>query len=172
MTDDITDTLAPNSTQLDAIDLLNRPPVVVTITRVDVKSDPRADQPVAIHCAEFDRPWKPGKNMRRVLGYCWGTKSSKWVGRQAELYCDESVKFGNENPGGIRISRLSHIDGPKSVPVLLSKGRSGRWDVDPLPEPTIEERIAALGVEWKQATPERRAAIEAEVDALKAGGAQ
>lgn len=180
MNDDITDTLAPKSDQLDAIDLMGKPPRVFTITKVDVKADPTADQPVSVHLAEFPRVWRPNVSMRRVLGYCWGTKSSAWVGRQVELYCEDGVKFGNDVTGGTRISRLSHIDGPKKVPLLLSKGRSGSWKVDPLPDaaptspPTAEDpnaaRIAELREEWKTADDARQAEIQVEVEALREAG--
>ena len=168
MNDDITATLAPKSDQLDAIDLMGKPPQVFTVTKVDVKADPNAEQPVSIHLAEFPRVWRPNVSMRRVLGYCWSTKSSTWVGRQVELYCEDGVKFGNDVTGGTRISRLSHIDGPKKVPLLLSKGRSGSWKVDPLPQQTPEQQTASLRAEWKTADPERRKVIEAEVAKLSA----
>jgi hypothetical protein len=114
---DISDTLAPKSDQLDNIDLRGTEPRIFTVTQVDVK--PGAEQPVTVHLAEFPRPWKPGKNMRRVLAHCWGRESDNWVGKRVELFSDERVKFGNETPGGTRISRLSDIDGPKSAPVML-----------------------------------------------------
>lgn len=128
---DISDTLAPNSDQLDAVDLLGGPPRVFTITKVDVKSG--ADQPVSVHLAEFPRVWRPGKSMRRVLANCWGNESDKWVGQRVELYCDETVTFGKVAVGGTRISRLSGIDKPKSTPLIVSQGKGGSWRVDPLP---------------------------------------
>lgn len=129
---DITDTLAPNSDQLDNIDLRGGPPRIFTVTKVDVR--PTSEQPVSVHLAEFPRPWKPGKNMRRVLAHCWGRESDNWIGKRVELFADERVKFGNETPGGTRISRLSHIDGPQKAPVLLSQGRPGFYEVKPLPD--------------------------------------
>ena len=131
---DISHTLAPNSAQLDNIDLRDQPPRVFTVTGVDVNPNPLADQPVTVHLAEFPRPWKPGKNMRRVLAFCWGRESEGWVGKRVELFADEKVKFGNDTPGGTRISRVSHIDGPKKAPVMLSQGRAGYYTVDPLPD--------------------------------------
>lgn len=176
MNDDITDTLAPKSEQLDAIDLMGKPPRIFTITKVDVRN-PDSDQPVSVHLAEFDRPWKPSKNMRRVLGHptTWGAKSSMWVGRQVELYCDPEVKFGNDKTGGVRISRMSHIDGPRTVPLLVSQGRAGWWKVDPLPQVTAasppspnEAKIAELTAEWHRADDSRKAEIQVEVEALRA----
>lgn len=160
---DISETLAPKSDQLDAIDLRGQDPQIFTVTRVDVR--PGTDQPVSVHLAEFPRAWKPSKNMRRVLAHCWGRESEGWISKRVELFCDERVKFGNETPGGVRISRLSHIDKPQKVPVLVTQGRAGYYEVTPLPEPS---RADILRAEWQGATPERRAEIEAEVKTLGA----
>lgn len=166
---DVSETLVPNSNQLDNIDLRGGPPRIFTITGVDVR--PGTDQPVSVHLAEFDRPWKPGKNMRRVLAFCWGRESDNWIGERVELFADEKVKFGNDTPGGTRISRLSGIDGSKSAPVLLSQGKPGTFKVDPLPEldpvDATEARIAGLIAEYAGATPERQSAIKAEVESLR-----
>jgi hypothetical protein len=169
MTFDISETLAPKSDQLDAVDLLGGPQTF-TITKV---SKGNAEQPVQVHLAEFPRVWRPGKSMRRVLAACWGTESSEWVGRRVTLYCDESVTFGNDVVGGTRISHLSHIDKRKSVPLLVKRGKSATFTVEPLPDaptkPTPSPEVAALRAEWKDATPERRAEIEAEVARLTGG---
>jgi hypothetical protein len=155
---DISETLAPNSDQLDAIDLLGNPRTF-TITKV---SKGNAEQPVNIHLAEFPRVWRPGKSMRRVLAACWGTDASIWVGRRVTLYCDERVRFGNDVVGGTRISHLSHIDKPKSIPLLVSRGKSASFKVE-LSEPS---RVDQLRTEWHTADPERRKAIEDEVTKL------
>ena len=159
---DISETLAPNSNQLDNIDLRGEGPKIFTVTTVDVR--PGTDQPVSVHLAEFDRPWKPGKNMRRVLAHCWGRNSDDWHGKRVELFADETVKFGKETPGGTRISRLSGITKTEHAPVLLSQGKPGTYQVEPLPELS---RIDQLKAEWRTADPERRAAIEAEVAAAQ-----
>lgn len=168
---DISETLAPKSDQLVNIDLRGSEPRIFTVTRVDVK--PNADQPVSVHLAEFPRPWKPGKNMRRVLAHCWGRESDNWVGQRVELFADERVKFGNETPGGTRISRLSGIDAATSAPVMLSQGRAGLYPVKPLPdappapaEPSAEQvaactDLAELRGMYEAAGPERRAQIMA-----------
>ncbi len=165
---DISETLAPKSDQLDAVDLLPGP-MTFTITKV---TKGNAEQPVNVHLAEFPRVWRPGKSMRRVLAHCWGTDASAWVGRRVTLYCDESVTFGSDVVGGTRISHLSHIDKRKSVPLLIKRGKSAVFTVDPLvekaPSPT-EARLAELKAEWRGADPERRKEIEAEVAALTGG---
>lgn len=159
---DISDTLAPKSDQLDAVDLIGQPR---TFTITDV-SKGNAEQPVNVHLAEFPRVWRPGKSMRRVLAACWGTDASQWIGRRVRLYCDESVTFGNDVVGGTRISHLSHIDKRKSVPLLVSRKKSATFTVEPLPDETPADRVAALRAEWATADPERRKAIEAEVARL------
>jgi hypothetical protein len=103
----IEDTLAPNSDQLDAVDLLGGPRVF-TVESVNKNN---GEQPVNVKLAEFPRPWRPGKSMRRVLAYCWGVEAAEWAGRRVELFCDPEVTFGRDKVGGTRISRLSHIDG-------------------------------------------------------------
>lgn len=131
MTFDISDTLAPKSDQLDAVDLLGSPPRTFTITKVSKGS---TEQPVQVHLAEFPRPWRPGKTMRRVLAACWSNDASTWVGKRVELFCDETVVFGGEPVGGVRVKRLSHIDQPKAIPVIIKKGRGGNYKVEPLPD--------------------------------------
>ncbi len=127
---DISDTLAPNSDQLDAIDLLTGPRTFL-IERV---SKGNAEQPVNIHFADFPRPWRPGKSMRRVLVSAWGADAATYVGRRVTLYCDPEVKYGGLAVGGTRIAALSHIDKPKQVPLLITRGKSAIFTVKPLAE--------------------------------------
>jgi len=168
---DISDTLAPDSTQLDAVDLLGGPRIF-TITDVTRGKD---DQPVQIHLAEFPRVWRPGKSMRRVLAKCWGTDASVYVGRRVKLYCDESVRFGNDVVGGTRIAALSDITGTQKVPLLVSRGKSATYIVEPLAAAEIEDpeatRRAELVAEWETATEERKAEIQAEVARIDGGEA-
>jgi len=168
---DISDTLAPKSDQLDAIELLGNPR---TFTIANV-SKGNAEQPVQIALAEFSRVWRPGKSMRRVLAACWGTDASVYIGRRVTLYCDETVTFGNDVVGGTRISHLSHIDGVKRIPLLVSRKKSATFTVQPLkdaaPADPNAARIAELKDEWRSADAERRQAIESEVKALQDGAA-
>ena len=159
---DISDTLAPNSDQLDAIDLVGGPRTF-TIAGVSKGSD---EQPVNIRLAEFPRVWRPSKSMRRVLAACWGTDATVWAGRRVTLYCDPDVMFGKDKVGGTRISHLSHLDKPRSIPLLVSRGKSQTFRVQPLAEQSTDEKIAALRAEWGNADDDRRKAIEAEVARL------
>lgn len=175
---DISDTLAPNSDQLDAVDLLGSPPRIFTIT--DVTKGGR-EQPVNVHLAEFPRVWRPGKTMRRVLAGCWGKQADEWIGRRVELYCDETVMYGGKPVGGVRISRMSHIDKPRQVPIIVRQGQGGSWNVDPLPDAPTPPTEAAIACatdkdqlrEWHRQFPALRDAIlarVAEIDAEPTGG--
>lgn len=135
---DITDTLAPKSDQLDAVDLVGGPQ---TFTIVGVKAGSSAEQPVEVKLAEFPRVWRPGKSMRRVLAGAWTPIASEWIGRRITLFCDPDVKFGGVEVGGIRISHMSHLDGPVKVPQLLTRGKSSIWVVEPLPDVPAQQSL-------------------------------
>lgn len=177
---DISETLAPTSDQLDAVDLLSGPRTF-TIERV---SKGNAEQPVQIHLAEFPRPWRPGKSMRRVLVAAWGPDASNYVGRSVTLYCDPEVRFGGDKVGGTRISHMTDLKDGKglSVPLLISRGKSAMFTVQPLTAPTpspppsepTSEQVAActdidqLKAMWRVSSAERRTEIEARVTKIQA----
>ena len=142
---DITETLAPNSDQLDAVDLLGGPRTF-TIAKVSKNSSP--DQPVNVTLAEFPRVWRPSKSMRRVLAAGWGADASQWTGRRVTLYCDTRVKFGGEEVGGTRISHLSHIDKAMKVPLIVTRGKSQVYTVQPLVEkPALKATTAGADID-------------------------
>lgn len=127
---DMTESLAPKSDQLDAVDLVGGPRTftIENVTRHN------AEQPFNFHLAEFPRVWRPGKSMRRVIAAAWGGKTSAYIGQRVTLYCDNSVEFGGAAVGGSRISHMSGIDKPLKVPLLIKKGRSAIFTVNPLPD--------------------------------------
>lgn len=130
MSFDISDTLAPNSDQLDAVDLLGGPQTF-TVDRV---TKGNAEQPIQIHFREFPRPWRPGVNQRRVLGNVWGTESAAWAGRRLTLFCDQEVAYGGQKVGGIRVSHMSNITKRTGTPIIPTRGKSTIYNVDPLRE--------------------------------------
>lgn len=125
---DLTDSIAPKSDQLDAIDLLSGPRTF-TIERVTTHN---AEQPFNFHLKEFPRVWRPGKSMRRVIVAAWGSSADNYTGQQVTLYCDPTVQFGNEAVGGTRISHMTGIDKPLSVPLLIKRGKSAVFTVQPI----------------------------------------
>lgn len=147
---DIGDTIAPDSDQLDAIDLRSSGPQTFTVTRVDVK---RGDQPVDVYLREFPRPWRPGKSMRRVLDDLWGASAGgAYEGRKVTLFCDERVKFGGEAIGGVRISHMSHIgDKEQGVPLIVSRGNVKTYKVKPLTDAAPTNRLAEIKAAMERA---------------------
>lgn len=138
---DITKTVEPNGDQLNFDDVQHHS---LTITITAVKQGP-PDQPVHLHNAEFEgRPYKPGKSMRRVLIAAWGTDASAYVGRRITLYGDPSIRFGKDAVGGIRISHLSHITEPLTVPLTVTRGKRAPFTVRPLTEAAAVDESAVV----------------------------
>jgi hypothetical protein len=169
---DMTESIAPKSDQLDAIDLLSGPRTF-TIEKVTKHN---ADQPFNFHLKEFPRVWRPGLSMRRVIVFAWGGDTTKYAGKRVTLFCDTTVQFGGEAVGGTRISHMSGIDKPVRVPLLVKRGKSAIFTVQPLPdEPTrnwdeliagcttVEELKALHG---QTSDPKIQARIRAAADAV------
>jgi hypothetical protein len=177
---DITDSLAPTSDQLDAVELAASGPRTFVVESVSAGS---VEQPIQVHLVGFPRVWRPSKGMRRVLAAGWGVDASKWAGRSVRLYCDPEVTFGRDKTGGTRIAAMSHLAKPLSVPMTVSRGKVVTFTVQPLveePAPrgmTAEDIAAATDVEalraaWQTSTPALRKRIEARVAELTAPAAE
>lgn len=165
---DISATLVSNSTQLDNVDLLGGARVF-TITGVTMNE---SDQPLSIALAEYPRPWKPGVTMRRLLSEMWGPESDAWIGRKVRLFRDDKVTFGPQATGGTRISHASHLDKKVEVTLPISKGKFGKFVVEPLKDdapqassPPAESTAdrAAKAVTWFAAKSIPQSSLEAHV---------
>lgn len=127
---DITATIQPKTDQMNYDHLLTGP---ITITVSGVRVNTSSEQPVIVNFEGDDgKPFKPCKSMRRVMAKGWGADSSKYVGRSMTLYGDQDVIFGGQKVGGIRISHMSHIDRPISLPLSASKTKRILYKVEPL----------------------------------------
>jgi hypothetical protein len=148
---DITQALAPTSDQLDAIELVE--PRTFTIDTGSRLGKREGKTVAEIRLVGLDRVWRPSKGMLDVLGACWGVAADQWVGRSVTVYNDREVMFGKEKVGGIRISRLSNIDCPRTVKIRAGGGRVQSWHVEPIPDYLAElaltdgnpDAIKALG---------------------------
>ena len=165
-----------NTDQLNYEDFLGGVTRIVTIAGVKAGTK---EQQYDIAIEGDSRFWRPAVTVLKQLVEAWGDDAAEWVGRRAELYGDPEVSFGREKVGGIRVSRLSHIDGPRTVNLTITRGKRGNFTVHPLPdaapatppEPTEAEVAACVEVDqlkamWRTSGPERRAQIEARVEAL------
>jgi hypothetical protein len=128
---DLTRSIEPNSSQVNADDLIASDRTV-TITGVEAGS---IEQPVFVHLQEVpDRTWRPSKSMRRVLVAAWGPEASNYVGRRVTLVRNPDIMFGRDKVGGIEIAALSHIDKPLTVALTATRGKRKNFTVQPLPD--------------------------------------
>ena len=132
MSMDISQAAQPDSSQINADDLIGGPQVV-SIAEVRRGS---SDQPVEIVTNEFGpgRVYRPGKSMIRVLIAAWGRDASTYTGRRLMLYRDPEITFGRDKVGGIRISAMSHIDSRITLALTVTRGKRAPFTVDPLPD--------------------------------------
>lgn len=135
-------TAAPKSDQLNAEDLLTGP-ITVKIIGADLKDTP--EQPLHIHLDGYPgRAYKPSKGMRRVLAFAFDDNHENLAGKWITLYNDTTVRFGKDNTGGIRISRLSGIDDEFTLMLSLSRGKRAGHTVTPIREYPAEQFAAQL----------------------------
>lgn len=127
--DDVTPFLTAKSDQLNADDLVGGP---ITVRVVSARITGGTEQPVTVEIDGGHRPWKPCKTTMRVLAALWGSAPSAWAGRMIRLYRDPTVKYGGVEVGGIRISGMSHIDGPKKITLAASKKSKVEHRIDVL----------------------------------------
>ena len=74
--------------------------------------------------------------MLKLLVLAYSDDATKWVGKRARLYGDPNVKMKGVKVGGIRVSHLSHIDKPLTASLTITRGQSGLFTIDPLPDAT------------------------------------
>ena len=128
--ENLRDTIAPKSDQLNSDDLMSATKIIKVTA---VKRGSSAEQPVTIEYEGMEgRPYKPCKSMRRVLIIAWSENGREWVGRSMQLYCDPEVKFGGVKVGGIRISKLSHIEKDMKILLTTSRGKRSECSIDKL----------------------------------------
>lgn len=131
MSFDISKAIEAKSDQLNAIDYAAGPGIV-TITEARPGD---ADQQVWLSVAEHPgKYFKPSKTALRVIAKGWGTDANQYVGKRLELYNDPEVMWAGQKVGGIRVSAMSHIDGPFKMRLPVSRGRSQEVTVKQLPD--------------------------------------
>lgn len=135
---DMRASIAPNSDQLNYEDFTTGPQ---TFTVTDVTRGTN-EQPVFIHLAEAGgRTYRPSKSMRRVIVAGWTADAKTYPGKKLTLYGDPSVRWAGKPIGGIRISHMSHIDGPLTVQLTAARGKREPFTVQPL---AMDEAAAAV----------------------------
>lgn len=127
---DMSSTIVAKSDQINASDISE--PTIITITDVKVKKGD--DQPTWLTIAEYPgRYFKPGLTVRRILAHLWGNDGAVYIGRQLEIFNDPTVKWAGQEVGGIRVSRMSHIEKPEVLTLPETRGRWKDFRIEPLP---------------------------------------
>ena len=169
---DMTASIAPNSDQLNADDLITGP-ITVTIDRV---TENNSEQPFNFHLVEYPgRPYRPSKSMRRVIVAAWGKDATQHAGKRLTLYRNPDITFGRDAVGGIEISHMSHIDAPIQLSLSIKRGKRKNHKVSPLPDLppaiTVQDVEQCTDVDllrswWGNATEDVKAAITARANHL------
>lgn len=137
-------TAEPRSDQINADDLIGAP-MTVTIKAIHPG---KAEQKYDIELVEVEnRAWRPPVTVLRILLAAWGDEAKDWIGQRVTLYRDDSVRFGPEAVGGIRVSHMTGLtDGkPMDVRVSTSRGKRATVRIQPLTEaPTVTPVTPAL----------------------------
>ena len=180
---DMSAVIIPKSDQWNADDFIAGP---MTFTIKEVRISAGSEQPVSIVLEGTDKFYRPCKSMSRVLVQAWGADAKAYVGKSLTLYRDPTVKWAGMEIGGIRISHMSDIDGPKQMMLTATKGSRKPFKVMPLVAPQQSQssdfsgqlaelrsiakpgNMDALGAKWQEIGPEARKALAAELPALKA----
>lgn len=124
-------TAEPRSDQWNADDFVGGPRVF-TVAGVRPGS---AEQKYDIELVEGEgRVWRPPLTVLRLLIAAWSDDASTWVGRRVELFRDDSITFGRDAVGGIRVKALSHIDRPLTVALTATRGKRAKHTIQPLPD--------------------------------------
>ena len=155
-------TIEKKTDQLNYEDFLGGVTRIVTIAGVKAGTK---EQQYDIAIEDDKRVWRPAVTVLKLLVAAWGDDATTWVGRRAELYGDPEVTFGRDKVGGIRVSRVSHIDTRVVANLTETRGKRRVHTVDPIP--ATEMRLLDLRAEWHTADPDRKKAIAAEVAAAQ-----
>ncbi|MDH6199232.1 hypothetical protein M2272_005900 [Mycobacterium frederiksbergense] len=132
---DISDALLADSDRINGDDLIGGPR---TVTIVSAEWDGDNKKPAKLGVAEFpDRKFMPCKTVLRIIAGIWGKETDVWIGRKLTLYRDPDVKFGGDAVGGVRVSHMSHIEKRMVLKLAETRGKKGRFIVEPLAVPQI-----------------------------------
>ena len=126
---DMSSVIQPKSDQINADDLIGGP-MQITIEAVNIS--PRDEQPVSMKLKGMSKVYRPCKSMARVMVQAWGADASKYGGRSLTIYRDPKVKWGGMEVGGIRISHMSHIDGPMKMMLTQTRANRAPFTVQPM----------------------------------------
>ncbi|NNE49763.1 MAG: hypothetical protein HKN38_06125 [Altererythrobacter sp.] len=134
---DMTQFTEAKSDQINADDLIGGPRTI-TVSRVSQGS---AEQPVNVNFEGDDgKPFRPCKTMRRVMVAIWGADAKNYVGKSMTIYRDPKVRWSGMEVGGIRISHMSDMDEPRTLALMVTRGKRASYKVMPLADAPKRKR--------------------------------
>ncbi|GAB3192026.1 hypothetical protein [Nesterenkonia suensis] len=129
-------------------DLFADGPDTFTITGVTETTLEGEKKRHAVQLAETQgKTWVPALTVLKALAVVWSRETSNWVGQKVTLYRDESVRFGKEAVGGIRVSHITGISEPQTVEVRGAMNRRVSYTFQPL---TVSPRVTEE--QWSRIT--------------------
>lgn len=110
-------------------------PLIVTVAKVgkvDLAKEGEKPQPKwAVRFQEFDKPMiLNGTNIQLLEKACGSDDTDDWIGKEVIVYTDESVSFGGQVVGGLRIRRQEIAPTRKASPVEGAKAAFSDVDDD------------------------------------------
>lgn len=108
-------------------------PLIVTVSKVgkvDLAKEGEKPQPKwAVRFKEFDKPMiLNGTNIQLLEKACGSDDTDDWIGKEVIVYTDESVSFGGQVVGGLRIRRQEVAPTRKAHATAASDGGTGSFD--------------------------------------------
>lgn len=110
-------------------------PVIVTVTKIGKiniakEGDPPEDK-WAVRFKEFGKPMLLNStNIKLLEKACGSDDTDDWIGKEVVLYTDESVSFGGQVVGGLRIRRQQAAPARKAPTQSAEPSGAGFSDMD------------------------------------------
>lgn len=173
---DMSATIIAKSDQINAADLVGSTFTGI-IREVNIKASVD-DQPVSIFFEGEKKAFRPCKGVRRLLVKAWGPDANAYIGKGLELFCDPTVTWAGKEEGGIRVSRMSHIESAFVFAMRTSRTATKPYQIKPLQLQTQEPAPRQQGKQTPQQWVDEHldvidaaASIE-ELDAIEQRGAR
>jgi hypothetical protein len=90
-------------------------PVIVTVSKIGkiniAKEGNPPEEKWAVRFKEFNKPMLLNStNIKLLEKACGSDDTDHWVGKEVVLYTDDSVSFGGQIVGGLRIRKRAPVD--------------------------------------------------------------
>lgn len=158
---DMSATIIAKSDQWNASDIVGQH-IIGVIREVRIKADKGDDQPVDILFEGEKKAFRPCKGVRRLLVRAWGPDANEYIGKALEMFCDSSVTWAGKEEGGIRVSRMSHINAPFTFAMRTSRQATKPYQIKPLKMEQRQDEPAPR----QQARPTAKQWTDAHLDAI------